>query len=95
MVGDIRRIREIDNAKPIVEYLRKNMAKGYKPQDLRWALINQGYSRMEVDKAIKMVSEFETLQKSKKVEAPKSEPFVEVMPQVEPEKKSFWKKIFG
>jgi SOS response regulatory protein OraA/RecX len=93
MVGDIRKMREIDHAKPIVEYLRKNMAKGYKPQDLKWALINQGYSRMEVDKAIKMVSEFEALQRPKKIEEPKVEPIVE-MPEV-PAKKGFFKRLFG
>ena len=36
----------------LVEYIKKNLKKGYTRESMKWALINQGYSRMEVDKAL-------------------------------------------
>lgn len=73
----------------IVEYIKKNVSKGYKSQDLKWALISQGYSKIEVDKALKEYEEFQSLQRPKVViEMPKK---VEVMPQVEPEKRPWYK----
>ncbi|MCX8159291.1 MAG: hypothetical protein N3D20_03355 [Candidatus Pacearchaeota archaeon] len=39
------------------EYIKKNLRKGYTKESLRWALINQGHSRVEIDKAIKKVEE--------------------------------------
>lgn len=83
-----------DRVDQIVEYLKKNVSKGYKPQDLKWALISQGYSKIEVDKAIKVFEEWQALQRPKIVEAPKVEVIEEPKPIVE-EKKGFWKKIFG
>ena len=47
--------REIDHITPILLYLKKNLAKGYKIQNLRWALINEGYSKTEVEKAIRVL----------------------------------------
>jgi hypothetical protein len=49
--------REIDRITPILTYLRKNLTKGYKPESLKWALINEGYSRIEVEKGMKQVQE--------------------------------------
>jgi len=37
----------------LVIYIKKNLRKGYTKEALRWALIDQGYSKMEVDNAIK------------------------------------------
>lgn len=51
----VQRMRDGDAIKPIVEYIEKNLAKGYKIDDLRWALVNQKYSRIEIEKAIKLV----------------------------------------
>ena len=36
----------------LTEYIKKNMSKGYTSESLRWALINQRHSRVDVDKAI-------------------------------------------
>jgi len=36
----------------IVDYLRKNLKKGYTIESLKWALIGQGYPRASVDRAI-------------------------------------------
>ncbi len=39
----------------ITEYIKKNLKKGYTLDSLRWALVNQDYSRIEVEKAIENV----------------------------------------
>jgi len=36
----------------LVEYIKKNLKKGYTRESMKWALINQGYSKMEVEKAL-------------------------------------------
>jgi hypothetical protein len=74
-------------------YIKKNLKKGYTRESLRWALVNQGYSKMEVDKAIKK-SEQELA-----AEAPilKTKPEIkyEVVEPTQERKKGFWKKLFG
>ena len=37
----------------LTDYIKSNLKKGYTKESLKWALINQGYSRLEVEKAIK------------------------------------------
>ncbi len=81
--------------KKLVDYIKKNLAKGYTIEALKWALVSQGYSRTEVDKAIKITNE-ELAKKAPKIkEKPiikfKREPVIE--PETKPEKKSFWKKL--
>ena len=39
----------------LTNYIKKNLKKGYTKESLHWALINQGYSRIEVERAIKKV----------------------------------------
>jgi len=34
------------------EYLRKNLAKGYTSESLKWALVEQGYSRTDIARAM-------------------------------------------
>jgi len=36
----------------LVNYLKKNLAKGYTFESLKWALINQGYSKAIIERAI-------------------------------------------
>lgn len=82
----------------LLDYIKKNLKKGYTKESLKWALIDQGYSRIEVDRALKKVDK----------ELADSAPKLETKPQikyeiVEPEgykikvepKKSFWKKLLG
>lgn len=83
----------------LIDYTKRNLKKGYSQDSLRWALINQGHSRLEVDKALSaaqaevskesMVSQRPASQQS---QAPQSMPSVSVEP--EP-KQSFWKRLFG
>jgi len=40
----------------LVNYLKKNLSKGYTLESLKWALISQGYSRSEVNRAIKITN---------------------------------------
>jgi hypothetical protein len=41
----------------LINYIKKNLKKGYTKESLRWALINQDYSKLEVEKAIKRVDQ--------------------------------------
>ena len=78
------------------DYVKKNLKKGYTKESLKWALVNQGHSKMEVEKAIKKAED----------ELSREAPILKAKPEitydvVEPknaileEKKPFWKKILG
>lgn len=82
--------------KKIVDYLKKNLKKGYTIESLRWALIGQEYSKTSVERAI------EELNKELARKAPilKEEPVIkyEIVDEKDRPikiKKSFWKRIFG
>jgi len=79
----------------LAEYIKKNLKKGYTKESLKWALVNQGHSKLEVEKAMQKV------EKDLASEAPvlKTKPEIKVEV-VSPDnavlqKKSFWKRIFG
>ena len=83
----------------LVEYLKKNLRKGYPVDTLRIALINQGYLRTTIDESLKeaineLAKEAPTMKEKPQIEheVVTEEPQEEV-PVVE--KKSFWKKITG
>lgn len=84
-----------ESTKQIIEYIEKNMKKGYKIEDLRWALINQKQSRGEIEKAIKIIeARNPSIKKEEKKEEVKiiaTENFE--IPMIE-KKPSFFKKIF-
>ena len=44
-----------DYRKRIVNYFKKNLSKGYTEESLKWALVNQGYSRTDVSRALERV----------------------------------------
>ena len=81
----------------ITSYIKKNLRKGYTKESLRWALIDQGYSKFEVERSLKRVDE----------ELAAEAPILKTKPEIRHEiiepknlsdkliKKSFWKKIFG
>lgn len=83
--------KEDESVKSIVEYLEKNINKGYKLEELKWALVNQKRSKIEIEKAIKII---EARRPKPKEELPKQIEVIEEMPIVA-EKKGFWKKLFG
>lgn len=77
------------------DYIKKNLKKGYTKESLKWALVNQGHSRMEVEKALKQTEE-ELAREAPVLKTTPSityeaEP-VQEMPVLE---KPFWKKWFG
>jgi hypothetical protein len=78
----------------LVDYIKKNLRKGYPTDTLKIALINQGYMRPMVDEAIQeaikqMASEAPVIKEKPEIEHEVivDEPVVE--------KKSFWKRLFG
>ena len=91
-------MREMEHIRRLTEYFRKNLKKGYTTDSLKWALINQGYSRTAVEKAIIQVQQ----------ELAKTAPILKERPIIRHEildehdktvatynKKPWWKKIFG
>lgn len=85
-------IRKKDYLEELGSYIKRNLKKGYTKDSLKWALVNQGHSKIEVEKALKKVEE------EMAYEAPvlETKPQInyEATPLIEP-KKSFWKKLFG
>lgn len=79
----------------LAEYVKKNLKKGYTKESLKWALVNQGHSKIEVEKAMAKV------EKDLAAEAPvlktKPEISVEVVEPKDAElkPKSFFKRLFG
>jgi len=80
----------------IVEYLRKNLKKGYTLESLRWALIGQGYQRVSVDRAIEELNK----DLAKKAPALKEKPVIkyEIVDENDNPvtiKKPWWKRVFA
>ncbi len=80
----------------LVDYFKKNLAKGYDAETLKWALVKQGYSRTVVD------SSLETAQKEllDKAQKPEEKPRInyEIVDENDNPiviKKPWWKRIFG
>ncbi|VVB83381.1 Uncharacterised protein [uncultured archaeon] len=78
----------------LVEYVKRNLKKGYPTDTLKIALINQGYMRPTVDEAVQEAI------KQMAAEAPviKEKPEIEhevIVDEPVVEKKSFWKRLFG
>ena len=84
-----------DYIQQLAEYFKKNLRKGYTKESLKWALVNQGHSRLEVEKAMRRVDE--TLSQEAPVLKTRPDIKFEV---IEPkdaviEKKQWWKRWFG
>lgn len=99
-----RSVRDEDYIKEAVEYLKRNVAKGYSLEALKWALINQGKSRVLVEKAVEAVKK--ELQEQEEIKALQSKPVqAEVVKIIkaeeqtqeteQPKKKNFLARIFG
>ncbi len=86
----MRKLRSIDQTKSLIEYLEKNLKKGYKLEDLKWSLIAQGHSRVSVDKAVKFVSELEKAKHPQKIKEIQEFPIQDIKIQ---EKKSFFGRL--
>ena len=62
--------RDSDYIQQLADYIKKNLSKGYTQDALKWALINQGHSRTEVDRALKMANGQLAAQAPKMLEKP-------------------------
>jgi len=77
----------------LVDYIKKNLKKGYTKESLKWALVNQGHSKIQVDKAMRFVDAELAMQAP--ILETKPEIKVEVIKEEKEEKPSLWKRIFG
>nr|AQS34580.1 hypothetical protein [uncultured archaeon] len=85
-------VKREDYINKLTQYVKNNLKKGYTLESLKWALVSQGHSRMEVAKAIERV-ESELSQ-----EAPVLQTKPEIVYETEPsvdEKKPWYKRILG
>lgn len=83
--------RGTDYIQQLADYIKRNLSKGYTSESLKWALISQGHSRTEIERAIKLANEQLAFQAPKMKEKPVIK--VEVEPEIIDEKKGFWNKI--
>ena len=84
--------RDTDYIQQLANYLKRNLSKGYTLEALKWALVDQGYSRTEVDRAIALANEQMASQAPKMIEKPVIR--IETEPPTE-EKKGFWQRVKG
>ena len=75
----------------LVEYLKKNLEKGYPAESLKWALLNQGYMRPEVLAALEQATK-EIAEKAPKLEE-KPKIKYEIVDEEIPSNISLWGKI--
>jgi SOS response regulatory protein OraA/RecX len=79
-----------------VSYIKKNLQKGYNRESLKWALMNQGKPRMEIDRAFKQADaeiarEDQMARQHQSSLAP--QPMIE--PIKEEPKRGFFSRLFG
>ena len=89
-------MRLSNSERKIAEYFKKNLKKGYTIDSLKWALINQGYSRMIVEDAIKQANK----ELAEKAPILKEKPVIrhEIIDEQDNPieiKKPWWKRMFG
>lgn len=81
-----------------VNYIKRNLRKGYNKDSLKWMLVNQGTSRVEVDKAFQQAEKEianESAMEANRLRALQPAPRIEpIMPEVE-KKKGFFSRLFG
>jgi len=80
----------------LVDYIKKNITRGYTSESLKWALIKQGYSRSAVEKAIEQTHK----DLAEKAPVLKEKPIIKHILLDENDnlvmiKKPWWKRIFG
>ena len=76
--------------------IKMNLKKGYNKESLKWALVNQGHSRIEVDKAFRQ-AEIELGRESQMARQHQAQiippPMIE--PILDEPKKGFFARLFG
>jgi len=85
----------LDYKRKIIDYFKKNLAKGYTIDSLKWALINQGYSRAIIEVALEQANK----ELAEKAPILKEKPVIkyEIIDEYDKPitiKKPWWKRIF-
>jgi len=92
-------VRNTPNLRTILEYFEKNLKKGYKVDALRYVLLNQGYSKIEIAEAIKILEEKtkkeKALAKKEEDERLRMQVQEEIRQATQQQKKGFFQRFFG
>ena len=85
--------KDVNYLQNLVDYAKKNIKKGYSEDSLRWALIGQGHSRIEIDKAISL-AKTEIEKERPRMQQPPQQ-LENTIPKIDIEdKKPFWRRLF-
>jgi len=89
-------MERLDYKRKIINYFKKNLAKGYTPDSLKWALIDQGYSRAIVEIALEQANK----ELAEKAPILKEKPVIkyEIIDEYDKPitiKKSWWRRFWG
>jgi len=89
-------MRGQEHKNKIMDYIRKNINKGYDEETLKWALISQGYSRVIVEESLSEIQKELAKQNNSEEEKPviKYELLDKHFKPI-PKKVSWWKRILG
>ncbi len=84
----------VNHKTSIVEYFKKNLLKGYTEESLKIALVNQGYSRMIIERALEQAHK----ELAKKAPVLKEKPLIkyeilDTQDKIVKVKESFWWKL--
>ena len=79
--------------KDLIEYIIRNLKKGYTKEALKWALINQGYSRIEIEKALLLA--YKEMAEAAPILKTKPEIKYEVVGPEEKKKRRFFGRFFS
>ncbi|MFA4952906.1 MAG: hypothetical protein WC584_01670 [Candidatus Pacearchaeota archaeon] len=85
--------RQIDRF--LLDYFDKNMKKGYKLEDLKIILVQQGYLRSDIDRVIEIIRQKTKKVQEEKEEREKKEKEVVEIVEEQIRKKGFFSRIFG
>ncbi len=86
----------LDYRRKIIDYFKKNLAKGYTADSLKWALIEQGYPRTTVEIALEQANK----ELAQKAPVLKEKPVIryEIIDENDNPitiKKPWWKRVLG
>ena len=91
-------MEKVSYIEQLVNYVKKNLKRGYTKESLKWALVRQGYSKLEIEKALTIAEK----EMSKEVPILGANPSMKqeiVEPKIEDikveKKEPFWKRWFG
>ncbi|MEK6800773.1 MAG: hypothetical protein AABY05_02470 [Nanoarchaeota archaeon] len=87
-------LREKGLVDQLTAYIKSNLKKGYTTESLRWALVNQGYSRLEVAKSI-IRAEQELANQAPVLKTKPEIKYEAIRSNMPEEKKGFFGRLFG